>query len=101
MSELFRRNGYHTVCIGKVSHTPDGRVFSYDGKGRGQPEVPHAWDELATPYGKWDRGWGRSLPTKGEDTGKTARAIWTLWSSRPNKTKICRMVYWPKRLSTN
>ncbi len=65
MPELFRRNSYHTVCIGKISHTPDGRVFSYNGNGNGQPEVPHAWDELATPYGKWERGWGTFFAYEG------------------------------------
>ncbi|EAQ80441.1 sulfatase [Blastopirellula marina] len=58
MPELFRRNGYHTVCIGKISHTADGKVFGYDGKGDGRDEMPGAWDELATPYGPWKRGWG-------------------------------------------
>jgi len=58
LPEQFRRSGYHTVCIGKVSHTADGKVFGYDGKGDGRPEVPHAWDELATPLGAWKRGWG-------------------------------------------
>src|SRR5690625_2251779 len=23
-----------------------------------RPELPNAWDELATPYGPWERGWG-------------------------------------------
>ena len=58
MPELFRRSGYRTVCLGKISHTPDGRVFAYNGKGDGRPEVPHAWDELPTPFGAWKRGWG-------------------------------------------
>ena len=58
LPELFRRSGYHTVCIGKISHTPDGKVFAYDGSGDGRPEMPGAWDELATPYGPWKRGWG-------------------------------------------
>jgi arylsulfatase A-like enzyme len=58
MPELFRRSGYHTVCIGKVSHTPDGKVFEYNGSGSGRPELPNAWDELATPYGPWKYGWG-------------------------------------------
>ena len=58
MPELFRRGGYRTVCIGKVSHTADGRVFAYNGTGDGHPELPHAWDELATPFGPWQRGWG-------------------------------------------
>ena len=58
LPELFRRGGYRTVCIGKISHTPDGRVFAYNGKGDGRPELPQAWDELATPFGSWGRGWG-------------------------------------------
>ena len=58
LPELFKRNGYRTVQIGKVSHTPDGRVFAYDGSGDGEPELPGAWDEFATPYGAWKRGWG-------------------------------------------
>lgn len=56
--ELFRRSGYRTVCIGKISHTPDGRVFAYNGNGDGRDEVPGAWDELPTPFGPWKRGWG-------------------------------------------
>ncbi len=58
MPELFRRSGYRTVLIGKLSHTADGRVFAYDGSGDGRPELPHAWDTLATPLGPWQRGWG-------------------------------------------
>lgn len=58
MPELFKRSGYHTVLIGKISHTPDGKMFAYNGKGDGRPELPNAWDDFATPYGPWQRGWG-------------------------------------------
>ena len=58
LPELFRRSGYQTTLIGKLSHTPDGKVFAYNGGGDGRPELPHAWDDLATPYGPWLRGWG-------------------------------------------
>ncbi len=58
LPELFRRSGYHTTLIGKISHTPDGKVYAYDGSGDGRDELPNAWDELATPYGEWQRGWG-------------------------------------------
>jgi arylsulfatase A-like enzyme len=58
LPELFRRSGYQTTLIGKLSHTADGKVFAYNGEGDGRPELPHAWDELATPYGSWQRGWG-------------------------------------------
>jgi len=65
LPELFRRSGYHTVCIGKISHTPDGRVYAYNGQGDGRPEMPKAWDELATPYGSWKRGWGTFFAYEG------------------------------------
>jgi len=58
MPELFRRSGYHTSLIGKVSHTADGKVYAYNGSGNGHPELPKAWDEFLTPYGPWKRGWG-------------------------------------------
>lgn len=65
LPELFRRSGYRTVLIGKISHTPDGRVFSYNGKGDGRHELPNAWDELATPFGSWKRGWGTFFAYRG------------------------------------
>ena len=58
LPELFQRSGYRTVCLGKISHTADGRVFHYNDQGDGRHELPHAWDELATPFGPWKRGWG-------------------------------------------
>ena len=58
LPEMFRRNGYHTTLIGKISHTADGKVFKYDGSGDGRPEMPLAWDDFDTPVGQWKRGWG-------------------------------------------
>ncbi|MEW4528053.1 sulfatase [Maioricimonas sp. JC845] len=58
LPELFRRSGYETVSIGKISHTADGKVFAYDGSGDGRDEMPHAWDRQPTPIGPWKRGWG-------------------------------------------
>ena len=58
MPELFRRSGYKTTLIGKVSHTADGLVYGYDGTGDGRLEMPNAWDDMLTPLGSWGRGWG-------------------------------------------
>ena len=58
LPELFRRSGYHTTLIGKISHSADGRVYEYSGAGDGRDEIPLAWDEKATPLGAWKRGWG-------------------------------------------
>ncbi|MCM8537214.1 MAG: sulfatase [Lentisphaeraceae bacterium] len=65
LPEVFKRSGYKTACIGKISHQPDGRVFAYNGKGDGKPELPHAWDEYPTPFGAWKRGWGTFFAYEG------------------------------------
>ena len=65
LPEAFKRSGYKTACIGKISHQPDGRVFAYNGKGDGKHELPNAWDELPTPFGAWKRGWGTFFAYEG------------------------------------
>lgn len=53
-----RRNGYHTVGIGKISHSADGLLYPYAGDPRGaKRELPHSWDELIFNPGKWGTGW--------------------------------------------
>ncbi len=55
---LFRNNGYHTVCIGKISHYPDGRLYTKgSGTGKGKPELPWSWDRIVSAAGKWKTGW--------------------------------------------
>ncbi|MBN2415277.1 sulfatase [bacterium] len=48
----FRRNGYYTVGIGKVSHMPDG-IIRGDGRTR---ELPYSWDEMLCEKEKWGDG---------------------------------------------
>lgn len=52
--DLFRRNGYRTVCIGKISHKPGG-VMDREQKVH---EVPFSWDLAYAPAGKWKDPWG-------------------------------------------
>ncbi len=54
---LFRRSGYYTAAIGKVSHYPDGRILTQRGDGDGRAEMPFSWDEFGTPAGKWGTAW--------------------------------------------
>ena len=35
LAHHFRRGGYTTICLGKISHYPDGRLFKYDHTGSG------------------------------------------------------------------
>jgi len=58
MVHHFRRNGYYTVGIGKISHSPDGLVYGYDESPEGaKPELPYSWDEFHFNAGKWGTGW--------------------------------------------
>ncbi|WP_439583612.1 sulfatase [Dyadobacter bucti] len=52
-----RRNGYYTVGIGKISHSPDGYVYGYNDPKSDKPELPNSWDEIPFDAGKWGTGW--------------------------------------------
>ncbi|PZX61380.1 arylsulfatase A-like enzyme [Algoriphagus ratkowskyi] len=52
-----RRNGYHTVGIGKISHSADGYVYGYEEAVSNQRELPYSWDEMPFDYGQWETGW--------------------------------------------
>lgn len=57
--DLLRRNGWHTVSLGKVSHEPDGFRWNdpgnYDiGRSRATfPDMRHSWNEILYDHGKW------------------------------------------------
>ncbi len=55
--ELFRRNGYYTVGIGKISHAADGRIYGYNQPVSDRMELPNSWDEFLFNPGKWGTGW--------------------------------------------
>ena len=57
VAHLFRRNGYYTAAIGKISHMPDSKVYTYEGEGDGAPELPFSWNEATGPVGKWETAW--------------------------------------------
>ena len=53
----FRNNGYYTVGMGKISHSPDGYIYKYlEPKGK-ERELPDSWDEMLFDPGKWGTGW--------------------------------------------
>lgn len=53
----FKRNGYNTVGIGKISHHPDGYVYPYAGEKTDQLEFPFSWDESLCDIGGWGTSW--------------------------------------------
>ena len=62
MPAWFRRHGYTTVSVGKVSHHPGGRGGK-DWDDDARPEMPESWDRHLLPPGAWrhPRGWMHGL----------------------------------------
>ncbi len=62
MPAWFRKHGYTTVSVGKVSHHPGGRGGA-DWDDDKQPEMPDSWDRHLLPAGDWQhpRGWMHGL----------------------------------------
>ncbi|MEM9141935.1 MAG: sulfatase [Bacteroidota bacterium] len=53
----FKREGYHTVGIGKISHSADGYLYGYTDSISTKRELPHSWSELYFDHGPWKTGW--------------------------------------------
>jgi arylsulfatase A-like enzyme len=51
--QMFKDNGYMTVCIGKISHEPGGVMDSL----QNIHEVPYAWNKSYAPVGAWRDPW--------------------------------------------
>ncbi|MHC4628274.1 MAG: sulfatase-like hydrolase/transferase, partial [Planctomycetota bacterium] len=62
MPAWFRRHGYTTVSVGKVSHHPGG-WGGEDWDDQTQLEMPQSWDRHLLPAGPWQhpRGWMHGL----------------------------------------
>ena len=52
MPEWFKKHGYTTVSVGKVSHHPGG-LGGPDWNDSNELEMPGAWDKHLLPSGKW------------------------------------------------
>ena len=53
----FRKSGYNTVGIGKLSHSVDGLVYGYNESPSKIKEMPHSWSKFVFDSGKWGTGW--------------------------------------------
>lgn len=55
---LFKQNGYETVSLGKITHSPDGLKGDDKKVERvNEPELPFSWSTLWGPAGPWQDSW--------------------------------------------
>jgi len=86
MPAWFRKHGYTTVAVGKVSHHPGG----HGGPDWNDPsivEMPESWDQQSLPAGPWQhpRGWMHGL-ANGEIRGNAGKM--DLFQATPGEDSI-------------
>src|SRR5690606_4276622 len=75
---FFRKNGYKTLSVGKVTHHPGGLVGREWNEGA--EELPGAWDVSVMPSGPWKTPEGAM---HGYAKGRTRRAAGNDKSGKP------------------
>lgn len=94
LPDFFRRNGYTTVSVGKVSHNPDGRRrpkpsskvdaagnMVYEGPDDSEAELPFAWDRVYAPTGEWGDPWSAFFAYAGGKTRSYSEEKTPAWEA--------------------
>ena len=71
LPHLFKKNGYRTVCIGKITHEPGGVLDQQ----QQIHQIPFAWDSSYTAVGKWKTPWRAFFAYANGDAHNTAMRI--------------------------
>ena len=71
LPHLFKKNGYKTVGIGKITHEPGG-VMDEQQKIH---QIPFSWDTCYTAVGKWETPWRAFFAYANGDAHNTAMRI--------------------------
>lgn len=71
LPHLFRRSGYRTIGIGKITHEPGGVMD----EAQRTAQIPFSWDTTYTAVGKWETPWRSFFAYANGDAHNTAMRI--------------------------
>jgi arylsulfatase A-like enzyme len=71
LPHLFKKNGYYTVGIGKITHQPGGVLD----ENQMVHQIPFSWDTTYTAVGKWETPWRAFFAYANGDAHNTAMRI--------------------------
>jgi arylsulfatase A-like enzyme len=71
LPHLFKKHGYRTVCIGKITHEPGGVMDER----QLVHQIPFSWDTSFTAVGKWITPWRAFFAYANGDAHNTAMRI--------------------------
>ncbi len=71
LPHLFKKNGYKTIGIGKITHEPGGVMD----EAQSIAQIPFSWDTTYTAVGKWETPWRAFFAYSNGDAHNTAMRI--------------------------
>jgi len=71
LPHLFKKNGYKTIGIGKITHQPGGVID----ENQQIAQIPFSWDSTYTAVGKWKTPWRAFFAYANGDAHNTAMHI--------------------------
>ena len=71
LPHLFKKNGYSTMGIGKITHEPGGVMD----EAQSIAQIPFSWDTTYTAVGKWKTPWRAFFAYANGDSHNTAMGI--------------------------
>lgn len=71
LPHLFKKNGYNTIGIGKITHQPGGVLD----ENQTEHVIPFSWDTTYTAVGKWETPWRAFFAYANGDAHNTAMHI--------------------------
>lgn len=73
LPHLFKKHGYKTIGIGKITHEPGGVMDP----AQSIAQIPYSWDSTYTAVGKWETPWRSFFAYANGDAHNTAMQIGT------------------------
>ncbi len=71
LPHLFKKNGYTTIGIGKITHQPGGVID----EAQSVAQIPFSWDSTYTAVGKWETPWRSFFAYSNGDAHNTAMQV--------------------------
>ena len=71
LPQLFKKNAYKTIGIGKITHEPGGVMD----EAQSIAQIPFSWDTTYTAVGKWETPWRAFFAYSNGDAHNTAMRI--------------------------
>lgn len=96
LPHLFKKNGYKTIGIGKITHEPGGVMD----EAQSIAQIPFSWDTTYTAVGQWETPWRAFFAYSNGDAHNTAMRIGVETPRVPYEAGVVEDEGYPDGLNT-